>query len=80
MLASPLIYSGQLSREDYELRLAHPSGKSELKYTYLYSSLILLYPDFKVSHKHPVAELCTVLYIRTDIIPKSAHGKVAPHS
>jgi hypothetical protein len=50
VLASPLIYSGQLSREDYELGLAHPSGNSELRYIYLCSSLILLYPDFKISH------------------------------
>jgi hypothetical protein len=33
VLASPLIYSGQLSREDYELRFAHSSGTSELIYT-----------------------------------------------
>jgi hypothetical protein len=54
VLASPLVYSGQLSKEDYELRLAHPSGHSELRFTpgiYLCSSLILLYPDFKFSHK-----------------------------
>ncbi len=50
VLASPLIYSGQLSREDYELLLAHSSGTSEHKYTYLYSSLILLDPGFNFSH------------------------------
>jgi hypothetical protein len=33
VLASPLIYSGQLSREDYELRLAHSSGTRKLKHT-----------------------------------------------
>ncbi len=48
MLASPLIYSGQLSREDHELRLAHLSGNSELRYIHLCSSLILLDPDFKI--------------------------------
>ncbi len=26
-----------------------------------------------------MAVFCTVLYIMTDIVPKSAHGKVAPH-
>ncbi len=50
MLASPLPYSGQLSREDYELRLAHPSGHSELRFIYLCSSLILLYSAIKFSH------------------------------
>ncbi len=50
MLASPLLYSGQLSREDYELRLAHPSGHSELRFIYLCSSLILLYPAIEFSH------------------------------
>jgi hypothetical protein len=50
VLASPLIYSGQRNREDPELRLAHPSGNSELRYIHLCSSLILLYPDFNFSH------------------------------
>jgi hypothetical protein len=50
VLASPLIYSGQFSREDPELRLAHLPGHSELRFIYLCSSLILLYPDIEFSH------------------------------
>jgi hypothetical protein len=46
-----LVYSGQLSKEDYELRLAHPSGHSELRFIYLCSSLIILYPAIEFSHK-----------------------------
>jgi hypothetical protein len=53
VLASPLLYSGQLSREAYEPLLAHPSGHSELRFIYLCSSLILLGPDFNISHTSP---------------------------
>ncbi len=62
MLASPLIYSGQLSKEDYELRLAHPSGNIELRFIYLCSSLILLDPDFTFSHTFILSSFLLLSY------------------
>jgi hypothetical protein len=66
VLASPLIYSGQLSREDPELRLAHPSGNSELRYIHLCSSLILIYPDFNFSHIFSLAAPAAYLSLAVD--------------
>ncbi len=64
MLASPLVYLGQLTKEDHELRLAHPFGHSELRFIHLCSSLIILYPDFNTSHikyKGLFAKGCVIL-------------------